>query len=150
MTNTELPPLPGETGAKLSEWATKALDSLRTSRSIGAADDVVDFFKVCTALAEEQVDAVLPEVVSASCPYPGRTLLEVRFNSELRGSEVPQGLVTVLGCTVQGAFVYGRCLLVYLDKRCPQYAYVSYTPGSEYKLQTVRGEDIKAFNKAVV
>lgn len=146
----DLPPIMGTNGGQLTKWAVDALNYLRTTRDAAVADSLKDFFDVCSDVVAEHIAAVEPHAESAVCPYQGRDLIEVRFNTELRGAELPKDAISVLGCTVHGVFVYGCSLLVYCNKRVPMHAYVTYTPQYGKPLETTRGEVVKAFNKAVL
>ena len=146
----DMPPIIGISGGQLTKWAVDALNSLRSTRDTAAADSLKDFFDTCSEVVAEHIAAVEPHVESAVCPYAGRDLVEVRFNTELRGGELAKESVSVLGCTVQGVFIYGKCLLVYTSKRVPMHAYVTYTPQAGKSLETTRGGVVKAFNKAIL
>lgn len=146
----DMPPIIGISGGQLTKWAVDALNSLRNTRDTAAADSLKDFFDTCSEVVSEHIAAVEPHVESAVCPYAGRDLIEVRFNTELRGGELAKESVSVLGCTVHGVFTYGKCLLVYTNKRVPMHAYVTYTPQTGKPLETTRGEVVRAFNKAVL
>lgn len=146
----DMPPILGLNGGQLTKWAVEALNYLRTTRDQVAADSLKDFFDTCSDVVAEHIAAVEPHVESAVCPYQGRDMIEVRFNTELRGAELPKDAVSVLGCTVQGVFIYGHSLLVYCNKRVPMHTYVTYTPQDGKPLETTRGEVVRAFNKAVL